>query len=893
MIFRWLSGLLRHRAGRLVAVTLGVVTAVALVAAIGAFLVTSKATMTDRAVARVAVDWQVQVAAGADAAQVAAAVAGQPGTRLADVVGFASVPGLTATTTAPGAQGGSATTQTTGAAQVLGIPDGYRREFPGQLRTLAGADSGVLVAQQTAANLHVGVGDAVAMSRPGLPDAKVTVQGVVDLPQADTLFQTVGAPAGAQPTAPPDNVLLLPAPLWHQLLDPMARTRPDLIASQVHVARETALPADPAAAYVAEGGAARNTDLVLAGSGTVGDNLAATLGAAREDALYAQILFLFLGLPGAVLAGLLTNAVAGAGRQRREREQALLRSRGATHGQALALAAAEATAIGVVGTLLGLGLAAFLGRIAFGSAAFGATPSAAAGWIVLAAAGGLAVALATILLPAERAWRVGRVVDARALPAPRRPLWLRLGLDVLALAGAAAVISATSKVGYSLVLAPEGVAAISVDYWAFLGPALLWAGGGLLCWRLVELLLRRGQRVLTLALRPVAGPLAGVVAAGLGRSRALVVRGAVVLALAVAFAVSTAVFNATYEQQALVDARLTNGSDVAVSESIGTHVSPSDAAAIAAVPGVRAVEPLQHRFAYVGADLQDLFGVRPGTVAAATSLQDSWFTGGTADQLMAKLAATPDGVLVSAETVTDYQLSLGDAVKLRVQTVAGGAPVTATFHYVGVANEFPTAPKDSFLVANADYLTKVTGDDSVGAFLVDTGGHDDPGVTAGVRHAAGPAATVTPLSAAVATIGSSLSAVDLHGLTVLELGFAFAFGAAAGGLVLAIGLAERRRNFALLRALGARSRQAAAFVVGEAATIVVLGLALGAVLGAVLSRVLVAVLTGVFDPPPSALAVPWTYLAVLGTAVVGSIAVACVGVLWWARRAPVSLLREG
>src|SRR3954453_9645759 len=116
MILRWLAGLLRHRAGRLAAVTTGVMTAVALVAAIGAFLVSSKATMTDRAVARVAVDWQGQVAPGAGAAQVAATVAGQAGSRRTDVVTFASVPTLAATTAAPGAP---ATTQTTGAAQVL------------------------------------------------------------------------------------------------------------------------------------------------------------------------------------------------------------------------------------------------------------------------------------------------------------------------------------------------------------------------------------------------------------------------------------------------------------------------------------------------------------------------------------------------------------------------------------------------------------------------------------------------------------------------------------------------------------------------------------------------------------------------------------------------------
>jgi putative ABC transport system permease protein len=186
----------------------------------------------------------------------------------------------------------------------------------------------------------------------------------------------------------------------------------------------------------------------------------------------------------------------------------------------------------------------------------------------------------------------------------------------------------------------------------------------------------------------------------------------------------------------------------------------------------------------------------------------------------------------------------------------------------------------------------VTGSDAVGAFLVDTGGQDTPAVTAALSQAAGPAATVTPLSAAVASIGSSLSAIDLHGLTVLELGFAFAFGAAAGGLVLAIGIAERRRSFAILQALGARPRQAAAFVVGEAMVVVVLGLVLGAVLGGALARVLVAVLSGVFDPPPSSLAVPWGYLTVLAVAVVASIVLACGLVLRWTRRASVAALRE-
>ena len=75
----------------------------------------------------------------------------------------------------------------------------------------------MLLAQQTAANLHAAPGSRVTIERAGLPPVTVTVAGVVDLPQADSLFQTVGAPPGAQPTAPPDNVVLLPAAQWHGL----------------------------------------------------------------------------------------------------------------------------------------------------------------------------------------------------------------------------------------------------------------------------------------------------------------------------------------------------------------------------------------------------------------------------------------------------------------------------------------------------------------------------------------------------------------------------------------------------------------------------------------------------------------------------------------------------
>ena len=142
----WWRGLLRVRGARLAAVAAGIAVAVALLACLGAFLVNAQATMTARAVAGVPVDWQVQVQPGQDPVTVLDAVRSAPGARQALPVGFGRAEALSATT--------GATTQTTGAAAVLGLPDGYRAAFPGEIRTLAGADSGALLAQQTAANLR-------------------------------------------------------------------------------------------------------------------------------------------------------------------------------------------------------------------------------------------------------------------------------------------------------------------------------------------------------------------------------------------------------------------------------------------------------------------------------------------------------------------------------------------------------------------------------------------------------------------------------------------------------------------------------------------------------------------------------------------------------------------
>jgi putative ABC transport system permease protein len=855
----WLSGLCLNRYGRLVGGSLGVAFTVALIAVLLGFIDGASRSMTARAIAGVPVDWQVELSRGADPARVISAIERSGPSTVIMPVGYAEVASFVAKT--------GDTVQTTGAGKALGLPEGYGATLPGQMRLLLGSLSGPLLAQQTAANLHATVGDWVTLSRPGLAPADLIIAGIVDLPNQDSIFQAIGVPPGAAPQAPPDNVVLVPEAQWHTLFDPQAQVRPDSVRTQLHVRLARAdLPRDPASAYAQVVGRTRNVEARVAGSGIIANNLAARLEAVRSDSLYARLLFLFLGAPGLAVAILLTLAVTGAGEERRRREQALLRARGATSGLLMLLSALEAATVAGVGIAAGLGLA-FSAALALPDS----EPLALAPALV-AASSGLLLALAGTLIPAWRSAKGLTIVAARRFVLEAStPLWQRSWLDAVLLAIGGAVFWYEAASGYQLVLALEGVAQVSVDNMALLAPLCLWLGIALLCLRLIRALLARAPRLAALGPR---ARLSSLRATLLRRRRMTLARGVALAALAVGFAVSTSVFNTTYEAQSEVDAALTNGADVTVTGSPG-HPAGERLDRLRALPGLAAAEPMQHRFAYVGSDLQDLYGIDPASISQATPMADAYFGDGDAKSTLARLAATPDGVLVSDETVSDFQLQLGDTLNLRLQNAGDHQYHVVPFRFIGIAREFPTAPRDSFLVANANYVAEATTD--ARADLVLLRARSDPELLAGSARAAVadlPGVRVTSLGETQRVISSSLTAVDLRGLTRLELFFALAGVIGVTGLLFGLDISERRRGFAVLALIGASGREIAAFLWSEAILVVACGLLMGALSGLGIAYVLVKELQGVFDPPPEALSLPIGYLVTLvASAIVAASAV--------------------
>jgi putative ABC transport system permease protein len=378
-----------------------------------------------------------------------------------------------------------------------------------------------------------------------------------------------------------------------------------------------------------------------------------------------------------------------------------------------------------------------------------------------------------------------------------------------------------------------------------------------------------------------------------GRRGPAINRGLVVVGLLLAFGVNLGIFTATYNQQARVDAQLTLGADVVVTAPPGIAARNSLEQKVARIPGVSGTTGVDHSYAYVGADLQDTYGIDAATFTKGTSLRDSYFVGSGASKAVGRLRATPDGILVSRETITDYSLRTGDLLKLRVLDRSSGKFHVVPFHVVGVVQEFPSAPKDSFMVTNLSYLQRVTHDPGPNVIFVKAKG-DPVAVSRRIASATrSDGALVKNIRQQTVQTVSSITTVDLTGISRIEELFALILSAAAMALFVSVGLAERRHEFATMAAIGASLREVSAFLWSEAALVLTAGLALAAVLGWLLSKMLIAMLQHVFDPPPDHLAVPWTFLtglagaAILGTALAALLAGRAV------RRLPLgAILRE-
>jgi putative ABC transport system permease protein len=853
--------------------------AVALLAAMLLFISDSLRTASASAVRAVPLDWQGPVTSYSKDVTVAQRVAHQAG--VSNAAATATAPFAGASHTGPAGH------TATGSGSIFAVPPSYQHHF-NTFRMLQGSiqPGKIVLDQQMAATLQARIGDTVRISpAKGAPARSYVVSGVGLITVPDQVFQPLNPSIGPAPAQPPSNAAIMPIATFAKTYAPAlpAVTAASALSNSQPGAQQgvqwevqaqlaqapLAAAGSPSAALKLADQTRNRVERSLPGQVQFVDNLSDSLNTAAGDALYGEALYVLLAVPGALIAFGVAYLAALGTSERDRRDFALLRARGARRQDLLTQAIAESALLGLVAGIV----AAAVGMVAVKLLVSGTAISVTRAIVTTAVSILLAIAGSTVArLAAVSSALSSSVAEARrATRRDRRPAWQRYYLDLVALGGSGLVYWLTIRTGFSAVVNPDSNPTLSLAVYMFFGPALLWLGATLLIVRL------RGGLLGWVAKRAAGrrpGSLRSLVLASAGRRGPAINRGLLVVGLLLAFGVSLAIFSATYEQQGRVDAQLTLGADVTATAPSSNGSATRLAHKVASVPGVNASTALDHSYAYVGPDLQDTYGIDPASFQNATTLRDSYFLGGSAGTMMSRLEHTPNGILVSLETITDYSLKPGDLLKLRVLNQKTGRFHVAPFRVVGTVQEFPSAPRDSFMVTNLRYLEKVTHAPGPNVVFAKTSGSP----TAVAHHVAAATrtlgATVKNIDQQQAQTSTSLTTVDLTGISHIEEAFAVVLAAAAMALFVATTIAERRRELALMTAIGASVRQAGAFVWSEAAIVLAAALVLAAGLGWLAARMLVAMLTHVFDPPPDTLAVPWGFLAGLGGAAIVAVVAA-------------------
>ncbi len=854
----------------------GLVLAVGLFSGILFFVDASADRMTQAAIKPVAVDMQVRsTLAHPDLKPLQSALEGEQFVNSAEPVIIADFASMSVPV------GGLATT----AGKVFVLQPSYYDVF-GALKILSGSpsSSGVMISQTAANDLGLSPGDPLLIYFDQLNTPYATkVDGIVDPSEAYFLFAASDPSHEGEYNPVPYDVFITPE-LWEADLA-VALTNPPISGDsnakplppqkpqyELHVETDhNLLPSDPTKASLFVDVMRRSIEKQFPGEIKISNNLADALKKAKSDILWAKLLFLFLGMPGVTLAAYLskyaTDLLTGPQRQ----EIGLLRARGATPRQIMLSMGITSFLIALVGTLLGL-----LGGLGTTAVLFGVGSVAPAVLgtylqsILYALGAGLLLTGAATYLPVratlnQEISHERRQAEHEAKP----PFWARAYLDIisLVLAGLIFWIMRNPSTGFGFQPTGSEGSSLSLGFFVFLAPFFMWVGLTLTLSRILSGGVSRGAGVIQRMLRAIFGDLGYMAGKSITRRAPKIASAVVIVALALSFGISLSIFINTYQVQKAIDARFSLGSDVKVTVASGIRQQNAGFAdTINQVPGVEAVSPVQRVQAFVGSSLQTVFGIDPQTYPLVSELPDSFFVDTTTSQALADLASTPNGVLVSDELASAYNILPGDPVIISLPRTGdvNGLMTETHLQAVGVIRYFPTSPQDAFLVMNQSYLENITRNDKINYFLVrtSTSPHD---VAVTIQESLGTQVSLKTedIDTAILELGNSMTSLNLRGLGKIEQGYSV--------LIISLGLAifllsmvyERAKEFGAMRAVGGSVSQIKRILWSESLTVGVLSVLIGSIIGLPLGRVFVSLLKALYTIPPEGVVIPWGDLIAL------------------------------
>jgi putative ABC transport system permease protein len=835
----------------------------------------------------------------------ASAVAHVHGVASADGLGFVD---LTAGSLATGSR-------TVGEpARLFAFDDGYRRHYPA-IHVVSGAlaRGRAVLSVETARALHAAPGTStIALHLPGRPEPLVLpVSGIADLSQSKPLFFSRKSSNLEDFLYFPQSVVVDPITFRDRVLPAYraatatrgaALLSSPLLELDVRLNRAQ-LRADPGSALSQSQAVASAIGRIAPGQDYLIDNASNTLQVARDDALVAKRMFLFLGLPGALLAAFLA-AFAGsvlAGAQRRE--QALLRLRGAHRSNLLRMLAIRSVLLAGAGSLVGTaaGFASAIAVLGWGPLSQTSPGRLALSALAAVSLGVLTTALA-LYVPGRRALG-NEIAHERAELAPTTiPAWRRRRLDlvVLALAAAGEVAALNSSAFDAMPGSVYNGRAVSLPTRLLSLPIVVWVAGILVAVRVLQAAISR----LPLPSPPRYGSLVlGTLVRSVRRRSWALVGAIVCVGLVIAFGTALSTFTATYDSAKANEARFLVGGDLRVTPSVlSTRPHPPSYASSLRVPGIAAVTPavfsvedsvLTGQFS---SDRQNLAAVDPLGYLRVAAPADRFFVSQSARASLGALAANPRGMLLEAGVAESLQLKVGDEAPV---LLARGThdQQTVGLRVLGLFRRMPGFPEGATIVANLSMYAAATRHQRADVFLASAARGGAHGLRSAVDALRGGPGRVDRLN--IETTGtvlgkdqSSLTALNVHGLVSLDGTYTLLMAAAALAIFVFGLILERRREYVTLRAQGAPAWSVRNLVLGETALVGISGLLAGIGVGVGMGTLLVHVLQPLFILAP-ALVVPPDRIAVLaGLASAAILASSFAASLLLRRLRATELLRE-
>jgi putative ABC transport system permease protein len=535
----------------------------------------------------------------------------------------------------------------------------------------------------------------------------------------------------------------------------------------------------------------------------------------------------------------------------RTKELALLRIVGASRRQVFRSVLGEAAAVGIVSSLLGLGLGVLaavgleqvlrLGGITLPPGSLVFAPRT----VAVALAVGVGVTVISAIGPARRAVRIPPVAALSDGPASG-------GASLRARVSSGSAVALVGVLLLAAGLARSTVAAVGV------GAACIFVG--------VAMLAPAVARPLSSVLgRPIARTFG--VAGRLGRENSMrsprrTAQTAAALMVGLALVSAISVFGASASQSVTSNVDRAVSADLIVSSTTSAGgLSTLVPAAVTAAPGVTRMNIIYHGQCEINGAVAGLTGTSTRDLADTVTLQ---MTSGSSGSL------TDGDLLVDSTTAASNHWRVGDAVSVRfAQTGPGVVRIGGIYRANSLVG--------SYVVSDQYFLAHFGSSWNPGALLVDTNG------TATAENAVARALASYP-TVQVQTRGQYLKAStatvnEIIGLVYALLGLAVIIALIGIVNTLMLSVFERTREIGLLRAVGMRQRQVRSMVRCEAVILAVFGAIIGIIIGTGMG---IALVSSLRPQGLSQIAMPWSSLAVF---LVLSMLLGLVAATWPARRA--------